>query len=55
MNCTFRTYPADLEHKNVLEVCREPTGRKNGQRNADLQETKTNQKKNPNQNKVVCV
>ncbi len=36
MNCSFIAYPAEPEHKNVLEVFREPIGRKNGQGNADL-------------------
>lgn len=36
MNCSFIAYPAELEHKNVLEVFREPIGRKNGEGNADL-------------------
>lgn len=32
MNCSFIAYPAELEHKNVLEVFSgEPIGRKNGQ------------------------
>lgn len=36
MNCSFIAYPAELEHKNVLEVFREPIGRKDGEGNADL-------------------
>lgn len=40
MNCSFIAYPAELEPKRVLKVFREPTGKKNGERNADLLETK---------------
>lgn len=40
MNCSFIAYPAELEPKNVLEVFREPIGRKYGEVNADLKETK---------------
>lgn len=40
MNCSFIAYPAELEHKNVLEVFREPIGRKNSEGNADLWELK---------------
>lgn len=47
MNCSFIAYPAELEHKNVLEVFREPIGRKNGEGNADLWGTsKKNTQKN---------
>ena len=48
MNCSFIAYPAGPEHKNVLEVFREPIGRKNGEGNADLSGTKK-KKKIPNQ------
>lgn len=44
MNCSFIAYPAEPEHKNVLEVFREPIGRKNGERNADLYGTIKNTK-----------
>lgn len=33
-------YPAEPEHKNVLEVFTEPIGRKDGEGNADLWRTK---------------
>lgn len=36
MKCSFIAYPAEPEHRNVLEVFREPIGRKNGEGNADL-------------------
>lgn len=36
MNCSFIAYPAEPEHKNVLEVFREPIGRKNGEGSADM-------------------
>lgn len=46
MNCSFIAYPAELEHKNVLEVFREPIGRKNGEGNADLWGTLKKTQKN---------
>ncbi len=36
MKCSFIAYPAEPEHRNVLEVFKEPIGRKNGEGNADL-------------------
>lgn len=44
MNCSFIAYPAEPEHKNVLEVFREPIGRKNGEGSADLWGTKKHTK-----------
>ena len=44
MNCSFIAYPAEPEHKNVLEVFREPVGRKNCEGSADLRGTKKHPK-----------
>lgn len=45
MKCSFIAYPAEPEHKNVLEDFREPIGRKNGAGSADLWGTKKVKKK----------
>lgn len=50
MNCSFIAYPAEPEHKTVLEVFREPIGRKNGEETLTCRELRNT--KNTLMNKI---